>query len=49
MEKPVQAEKEMTRQIPSSIRGCDVERKKVAKTMGAVPRKAAINSIEPVP
>ena len=49
MEKPVQAEKEIARQIPLSIRGCDVERKRVAKTMDLVSRKAAIVYTIPVP
>ena len=49
MEKPVQAEEEMERQIRPSIQSCDVERNEVAKRVSHVPRKAAIVYDVPVP
>ena len=49
MEKPVQARYEFGRQIRQTIRRRDAERKKVAKTVDLVSRKAAIVYIIPVP
>ena len=48
-EEPVQAEKEMERQIRPSIRSREAERKKVVKRVSFVPRKAAIVHKVPVP
>ena len=49
MERPVQAEEETGRQIRPSIQSRHVERNKVVKYAGCVPRKAAIVLYVPVP